>query len=54
VQDTTGAGDSFYAALLVRYAETGDIEESIVFANECARRAVAQRGVTVIERPIVI
>jgi D-beta-D-heptose 7-phosphate kinase/D-beta-D-heptose 1-phosphate adenosyltransferase len=54
VQDTTGAGDSFYAALLVRYAETGDIEEAIVFANECARRAVAQRGVTVIERPIVV
>lgn len=51
VQDTSGAGDSFYAALLVRYAETGSIEEAIPFANECARRAVEQRGVTIIERP---
>lgn len=53
VQDATGAGDSFYAALVVRYAETGDIEEAIRFANECARRVVAQRGVTLIERPDV-
>lgn len=51
VQDTSGAGDSFYAALLVRYAETGHIAEAIAFANECARRVVAQRGVTVISRP---
>lgn len=50
VQDTSGAGDSFYAALVVRYAETGSIDEAITFANDCARRAVAQRGVTVIER----
>lgn len=51
VQDTSGAGDSFYAALLVRYAETGAIDESIRFANECARRVVARKGVSVIERP---
>ncbi len=51
VQDATGAGDSFYAALVVRYAETSDIHKSIAFANECARRAVEQRGVTTIERP---
>ena len=51
VQDATGAGDSFYAALLVSYAESGDIEEAIAFANECARKAVAQKGVAVIERP---
>lgn len=50
VQDTTGAGDSFFAALLVRYAETDSIEESIAFANECAQRVVAQRGVSLIER----
>lgn len=50
VQDTSGAGDSFYAALVVRYTETGSIDEAITFANDCARRAVAQRGVTVIER----
>lgn len=51
VEDTSGAGDSFFAALIVRYAETDDIHEAIVFANECARRVVAQRGVTVIARP---
>lgn len=51
VKDVSGAGDSFFAALIVRYVETGSIEEAIVFANECARRAVAQRGVSVIERP---
>jgi D-glycero-beta-D-manno-heptose-7-phosphate kinase len=51
VKDSTGAGDSFYAALLVRYAETGDINEAIEFANECAREVVTQKGVTTIARP---
>lgn len=51
VKDSSGAGDSFYAALLVNYAETGDIEEAIDFANECASVVVGQRGVTVISRP---
>ncbi|MSR70972.1 hypothetical protein EXS62_02955 [Candidatus Kaiserbacteria bacterium] len=51
VKDSTGAGDSFFAGLLVRYAETGDIDESIHFANACAARAVSQKGVSVIERP---
>ena len=50
VKDTSGAGDNFFAALLVKYAETGNIEDSIKFANECASRAVQHRGVSVIER----
>ncbi len=50
VKDLTGAGDSFFAALLVRYAETEDITEAIEFANECAREVVRHRGVTVIQR----
>lgn len=50
VKDSTGAGDSFFAGLVVRYAETGDIEESIRFANECAARVVKERGVTLISR----
>ncbi len=54
VKDSTGAGDSFFAALLVRYVETGDIDESIRFANECASKVVAQKGITVIERPRAI
>ncbi|OGG77946.1 hypothetical protein A3B35_02190 [Candidatus Kaiserbacteria bacterium RIFCSPLOWO2_01_FULL_54_24] len=51
VKDSTGAGDSFFAGLLVRYVETGDIDESIRFANACAAKVVTQKGVTLIERP---
>jgi D-beta-D-heptose 7-phosphate kinase/D-beta-D-heptose 1-phosphate adenosyltransferase len=51
VQDSSGAGDSFFAALLVQFAETGIIEEAIEFANECACRVVGERGVGVIRRP---
>lgn len=50
VKDTSGAGDSFFAALIVKYAETGDIEKAIDFANECASQVVQHKGVTVIER----
>ena len=50
VKDSTGAGDSFFAALLVRYAETGDIHESINFANKCASEVVKHKGVTTIDR----
>lgn len=51
IKDITGAGDSFFAALLVRYAETNDIEESIRFANVCAAGVVKKKGVSIIERP---
>lgn len=50
VKDTSGAGDSFFAALLVKYAETENIEKAIMFANECASEVVKHKGVTVIER----
>lgn len=50
VKDTSGAGDSFYAALLAKYAETRDIEKAIRFANDCASKVVAERGVSVITR----
>lgn len=48
VKDVSGAGDSFFAALLVNYAETGDIEQAITFANECASEVVQHKGVSVI------
>lgn len=48
VIDVSGAGDTFLAALAVKYTENKNIEESIVFANECASTVVKQRGVTVI------
>lgn len=48
VKDSSGAGDSFFAALLVKYAETGDIEKAIEFGNKCASEVVRHKGVTVI------
>lgn len=51
VKDSTGAGDSFFAGLVVRYAETDDIDEAIHFANSVAAKVVTQKGVTLIERP---
>ncbi len=50
VKDVSGAGDSFFAALLVKYAETGDIEKAITFANECASEVVKHKGVTLIQK----
>lgn len=50
VKDVSGAGDSFFAALVVKYAETGDIEKSIIFANELASEVVKHKGVTSIKR----
>lgn len=50
VKDTSGAGDSFFAALVVKYAETENIERAIAFANECASQVVQHKGVSIIER----
>lgn len=48
VKDTSGAGDSFMAALAIKYVETEDIHASIEYANKCASKVVKYRGVTVI------
>lgn len=48
VIDVSGAGDTFLAALVVKYTENEDIEKSIIFANKCASTVVKHRGVTVI------
>lgn len=48
IRDTSGAGDSFMAALVVEYLATGDIFKSIRTANLAASRVVQQRGVGVI------
>jgi D-beta-D-heptose 7-phosphate kinase/D-beta-D-heptose 1-phosphate adenosyltransferase len=48
VQDSSGAGDTFMAALVSKYLETNDIIESIKFANKCASEVVKYRGVTLI------
>jgi bifunctional ADP-heptose synthase (sugar kinase/adenylyltransferase) len=46
VKDSSGAGDAFMAALVVKYVETNNIVQSIEFANKCASEVVTHRGVT--------
>jgi D-beta-D-heptose 7-phosphate kinase/D-beta-D-heptose 1-phosphate adenosyltransferase len=48
VRDVSGAGDTFLAGLVAKYAETENIEFSIKFANQCASEVVKHRGVTVV------
>ena len=48
IKDTSGAGDTFLAALVVEYVRSKEIEKAIVFANECATRVVQKRGVVVV------
>lgn len=48
VIDVSGAGDSFMAALCVKYTHTKNIEQSIEFANQCASEVVKHRGTTII------
>lgn len=48
VKDSSGAGDSFFSALICKYLNTYNIEESINFANNCASEVVKHRGVTTI------
>ena len=46
IKDTSGAGDTFVAALAVEYVRTNDIEKAITFANQCATTVVQKRGVS--------
>ena len=48
IKDTSGAGDSFMAALIIKYLKTNDINKSIIYANKCASFVVKERGVTTI------
>lgn len=48
VKDLSGAGDTFMAGLVVKFMETGDIDKSIKYANECASKVVTQKGVAVL------
>ena len=45
VKDLAGAGDTFIAALVVKFLETDDISQAIKFANQCASKVVTQKGV---------
>lgn len=48
IKDLCGAGDTFLASLSVKYGETRNIEQSLVFANECATKVVQMKGVNTI------
>lgn len=48
IKDVSGAGDTFMAAFVISFVHTGNVHESIRFANQCATRVVSQRGVTTI------
>jgi len=48
VKDLSGAGDTFLAALSIKFIQTGDIIESIKFANKCSTQVVQKRGVVTV------
>ena len=45
--DVSGAGDTFTASFTVKYLETKNVEESIIYANKMASIVVQKRGVSV-------
>lgn len=53
VRDLSGAGDTFLAALVVKYLETKDIKEAIKFANKCAAWVVTQKGVVAVNPELI-
>ncbi len=48
VKDQAGAGDTFLAGLVWKYINTKSIDDAIAFANDCATKVVAKRGVVTI------
>lgn len=47
IRDVCGAGDTFLASLVTNYLETKNIEDSIVFANQCSSKVVSKFGVCI-------
>lgn len=43
--DVSGAGDTFTASFTLRYLQTKNVEESIIFANKMSSIVVSKRGV---------
>jgi len=48
IKDTSGAGDTFIAALAVEYGATHNISKAIEFANQSATAVVQKKGVSVV------
>lgn len=44
--DVSGAGDTFTASFILKYYQTKDVEQSIVFANKMSAIVVSKRGVS--------
>ena len=51
--DTTGAGDVFAAAMLIRYAETNDPVESARYASICAALSTRRKSWNAVAKPAV-
>ena len=49
--DTTGAGDVFAAAMLIRYAATGDAKGAAVYASACAALSTRAPSWSAVEVP---
>jgi len=43
--DVSGAGDTFTASFTLKYLQTKNVEESIIFANQKSSIVVSKRGV---------
>ena len=48
VKDTSGAGDTFVAALCYSYNNTSDIRKAILYANHCSTKVVQKKGIVVV------
>jgi D-beta-D-heptose 7-phosphate kinase/D-beta-D-heptose 1-phosphate adenosyltransferase len=44
--DVSGAGDTFTASFTLKYLQTKNVEESIIFANKMSSIVVSKRGIT--------
>ena len=51
IKDLVGAGDTFLASFVAKFLETRDVDQSLIFANECATIVVQQKGVNIVKRP---
>lgn len=50
IKDLVGAGDTFLASFVAKFLETRDVDQSLIFANECATIVVQQKGVNIVKR----
>lgn len=48
IKDTSGAGDTFVAAMVAEYVKSQNIYESIKFGNRCATKVVQKKGVSIV------